>query len=64
MNDIELLMRSEARELVRHIAAGGSKDYIAKRAQVVDKLYGPGARDKIRELMKAIPGELSESEAA
>jgi hypothetical protein len=64
MGDITLLLRSEARELVRHIAAGGSKDYIAKRAQVVNKLYGPGAWDKIRELMKAIPDELSESDPA
>jgi hypothetical protein len=48
------LLRAEARELVRHRAAGGSDDYIAKRALVVDRLYGPGSRNSIRELMKTI----------
>ena len=57
MDDITLLLKSEARELVRHLAAGGSKDYVARRAQVVDKLYGPGAREKIRELMAVIKRE-------
>lgn len=39
---------------MRHRAAGGSDDYIRRRAQVVDRLYGPGSRDAIRELMKTI----------
>ena len=54
MSDREQLIRAEAREIRRHIAAGGSKDYPAKRALVVDRLYGPGSRDAIRELMKTI----------
>ena len=54
MSDREQLIRAEAREIRRHIAAGGSKDYPAKRALVVDRLYGPGSRGQIRELMKTI----------
>lgn len=57
MTDTQLLLRSEARELVMHIALGGSKEYVAKRALVVDRLYGPGSRDVIRELMKTIRDE-------
>lgn len=51
------LLRAEARELNRHRAAGGSDDYIKRRAEVVNKLYGPGARDAIRELMKQMKDE-------
>jgi hypothetical protein len=54
MTDTELLIKSEARELIRHRSAGGSDDYIKKRALVVDRLYGPGARDAIRARMKTI----------
>ena len=54
MSDRGQMLRAEAREIRRHIAAGGSKDYPAKRALVVDRLYGPGSRDQIRELMKTI----------
>ena len=54
MSDVAQLMRAEARELMRHRSAGGSDDYIKRRAQVVDRLYGAGARDTIRELMKTI----------
>lgn len=54
MSDRARLLRSEARELMRHRAAGGSDDYIRRRAQVVDRLYGTGSRDQIRELMKTI----------
>ena len=57
MNDRNQLIRAEARELARHRAAGGSDDYLRKRAQVVDRLYGPGSRDVIRELMKRIKEE-------
>lgn len=54
ISDVGLLLDAEARELMRHRSAGGSDDYIKRRAQVVDKLYGAGARDTIRELMKTI----------
>lgn len=54
MSDRARLIRAEARELARHRAAGGSDDYLRSRAPVVDRLYGPGARDEIRELMKTI----------
>jgi hypothetical protein len=54
MTDTDLLIKSEARELIRHRSAGGSDEYIKKRALVVDRLYGPGARDAIRSLMKTI----------
>lgn len=54
MDDRARLLRSEARELMRHRAAGGSDDYTRRRALVVDRLYGPGSRDAIRELMKTI----------
>lgn len=57
MNDRDQLIRAEAREIRRHLAVGGSKDYAAKRALVVDRLYGPGSRDQIRELMKTIEDE-------
>jgi hypothetical protein len=50
-------MKAEARELMRHRSAGGSDDYIKKRAKVVDRLYGQGARDAIREQMKTIKEE-------
>lgn len=61
MSDIAQLLRAEARELMRHKSAGGSANYIAKRATVVDKLYGPGARDAIRELMKTIKDDDAQS---
>ena len=64
MDVIGILLNAEARELVRHIAAGGGKDYVSKRALVVDKLYGPGSRDKIRELMKTISKELLQDESS
>jgi hypothetical protein len=48
------LIQAEARELLRHRAAGGSDDYIKKRASVVDKLYGKGSRELIREIMKTM----------
>ena len=57
MSDVERLMKAEARELMRHRSAGGSDDYIKKRAQVVDRLYGQGARDAIREQMKTVKQE-------
>lgn len=57
MGDVEQLRRAEARELMRHRAAGGGDDYIANRAAVVDRLYGPGSRDAIREQMKTIREE-------
>lgn len=57
MGDRDQLLRAEARELLRHRAAGGSDAYIAKRAGVVDRLYGQGSRDAIRELMKTIRQE-------
>ena len=60
MSDRNQLLRAEARELLRHKAAGGSDDYIKRRAQVVDRLYGPGSRDVIRELMKEMRREEKE----
>jgi hypothetical protein len=57
MSDRDQLIRAEARELMTHRGAGGDDSYIAKRAAIVDKLYGPGARDAIRELMKTIRQE-------
>jgi len=57
MSDRNQLIKAEARELARHRAAGGSDDYLRNRAQVVDRLYWPGSRDVIRELMKRIKEE-------
>lgn len=57
MDDRARLLRSEAREIMRHRAAGGSDEYTRRRAQVVDRLYGQGSRDAIRELMKTIKEE-------
>lgn len=57
MSDRNQLIRAEARELARHRAAGGSDDYLRKRALVVDRLYGSGSRDVIREIMKTIKEE-------
>jgi hypothetical protein len=53
-SDRDLLQRAEARELLRHRAAGGSDDYIKKRALIVDKLYGKGSRELIRKIMKTM----------
>jgi hypothetical protein len=52
MND--QLIRAEARELHRHRAAGGSNDYVQARAAILDRLYGPGAKNAVREYMKQI----------
>ncbi len=57
MSDRALLMKAEARELMRHRSAGGSDDYIKKRAQVVDRLYGQGALDAIKAMMRTIKEE-------
>ena len=54
MNDLDRLLRAEARELHRHKALGGGADYLRKRALVVNRLYGPGAVEKVRALMKTI----------
>ena len=54
MSDRDQLLRAEARELNRHKAAGGSADYLRKRAQVVVKLYGAGAVEQVRELMPVV----------
>ena len=54
MNDLDQLMRAEARELNHHKAAGGSADYLRKRALVVVKLYGAGAVERVRELMPLV----------
>jgi hypothetical protein len=48
------LIRAEAREMHRHRALGGSDEYIKKRAAMLDRLYGPGAKDAVREYMKQI----------
>ena len=61
MSDAGQLIRAEARELARHRALGGSDDYLRRRAMVVDRLYGPGSRDVIRELMKRIKEEDEQS---
>ena len=52
ITDRDLLLTAEARELLRHRVAGGSDDYIKKRATVVNQLYGKGSRELIREIMK------------
>jgi hypothetical protein len=52
MND--QLIRAEARELHRHRAAGGSNEYVQARAAILDRLYGLGAKDAVREYMKQI----------
>jgi hypothetical protein len=48
------LIRAEAREMHRHRAAGGSDEYIKKRAAMLDRLYGAGAKDAVREYMRQI----------
>ena len=57
MADTDQLIRAEARELARHRALGGGDEYLKRRALVVDRLYGQGARDAIREQMKTIREE-------
>jgi hypothetical protein len=54
MNDLERLLRAEARELHRHKALGGGADDLRKRALVVNRLYGPGAVEKVRALMPVV----------
>ncbi len=53
-SDREVLEMAEAREILRHKAAGGSDEYIKARSLVVDRLYGKGSRERIREKMKHI----------
>jgi hypothetical protein len=48
------LIRAEARELHRHRAAGGSDEYVQARAAILDRLYGVGAKNAVREYMKQI----------
>jgi hypothetical protein len=38
----------------RHRAAGGSDDYIKKRAAMLYRLYGAGAKDAVMEYMRQI----------
>jgi hypothetical protein len=57
MTDCDRLIRAEARELNRHKAAGGSADYLRKRALVVARLYGAGAVEQVRELMPVVAVE-------
>jgi hypothetical protein len=48
------LIRAEARELHRHRAAGGSDEYVQARELVLNRLYGFGAKNAVREYMKQI----------
>ena len=57
MSDRAQLLRAEARELNRHKAAGGSAEYLRKRALVVGRLYGPGAVEQVRDLMPVVAEE-------
>ena len=38
----------------RHRVLGGSDDYIKARAAMLDRLYGVGAKDAVREYMRQI----------
>lgn len=52
MTDLDLLKRAEAREMYRHWILTKDRAYLDARFPMLDKLYGKGASDEIRALMR------------
>jgi hypothetical protein len=52
--DRVILEQAEARELYRNWEWGKSRDLIRARLERAERIYGTGARDRIREYMNRI----------
>jgi hypothetical protein len=52
--DRKIIEQSEARELYRNWEWGKNRDLIRARLERAERIYGTGARDRIREYMNRI----------
>jgi len=53
-NDRVILEQAEAREIFRSWETNKDKDYVRGRLERAERIYGSGARDRIREYMNRI----------
>ena len=53
-SDRVILEQAEARELYRNWEWGKNRDLIRARLETAERIYGTGARDRIREYMNRI----------
>ena len=53
-NDRVILEQAEAREIYRSWETNKDKDYVRGRLERAERIYGSGARDRIREYMNRI----------
>jgi len=53
-SDRVVLEQSEAREIYRTWETNKDKDYVRGRLERAERIYGSGARDRIREYMNRI----------
>ena len=54
LSDRVILEQAEARELYRNWEWGKNRDLIRARLERAERIYGTGARDRIREYMNRI----------
>jgi len=53
-SDRQVLEQAEAREIFRSWETNKDKDYVRGRLERAERIYGSGARDRIREYMNRI----------
>jgi hypothetical protein len=53
-SDRQVLEQAEAREIFRSWETNKDKDYVRGRLERAERIYGRGARDRIREYMNRI----------
>jgi hypothetical protein len=53
-SDRQVLEQAEAREIYRSWETNKDKDYVRGRLERAERIYGRGARDRIREYMNRI----------
>ena len=53
-SDRQVLEQAEAREIYRSWETNKDKDYVRGRLERAERIYGSGARDRIREYMNRI----------
>jgi hypothetical protein len=53
----QVLLKGEARVLYHHWRATGDKASVDRRLAVIDKVYGAGAQQRVRMLMRDIKRE-------
>ena len=53
-SDRVILEQAEARELYRNWESSKNRDFIRARLERAERIYGTGARDRIREYMNRI----------